>query len=70
MLLRVRYIKDNIPDLQLVIIESSVNSNQHRGSSSVILDCAMLVLNRSFENEAREHTITGGSIAVAALGTT
>ena len=42
----------HIPLLQLVRIESSVNSNQQRGSGSTTLD------------------ITGGSIAVVALGST
>src|ERR1700759_5691970 len=61
-------IRKNLPLLQLVRIESSVNSNQQRGSGSTTLDCAVLVAIQLQEENI--HTMTGGNIAVVALGST
>lgn len=42
--------RSNLPDLQLVMMASSVNSSQHRGWVSSALDCKQ-VSNRKLQNE-------------------
>lgn len=58
----------HLPLLQLVKIASSVNSSQHSGSGSICLDCVALADSRG--TGETKYTITGGNIAVVALGST
>lgn len=68
----VNRIGKSLPLLQLVIIESSVNSNQQRGSLSVTFDCIyfLVLLSMGVRYLKGSVTMTGGNMAVAALGTT
>lgn len=62
--------KANSPILQLVMMASSVNSNQHSGCLSMTLVYCMLVVSVSLFCEQSRLTMTGGSIGMRALGST
>jgi hypothetical protein len=59
-----------LPVLQLVRMESSVNSSQHSGSGSITLDYSLVNFKLRLDSSINQHTITGGNIAVVALGST